>query len=272
MSLTFRLHDTSRRGLTSLRSQNLDLTALSIAVITTAVFGASRLIPRAINDYREFLALGPGGPPYNVFGWALVTCILRPLSISRDQALSFTEYPSTGASEDVSGIKVRKGDRPDVRGIAPQRQMDQNPDADMKERVVHMFQDLATRNKGLLEWKRSHYERHNDALYVAQELLDGDKEKTSLPNTARVAKGEIGHPHADGSVHLYLSPADARIAVERGWAERHRLSVQGFQEQFGLGATYMLLYGARDEEEVEVMRVLLGASVIYMTAGTEVNI
>ena len=272
MSLTTRLYGTTRRGLTSLHGQNLDLTALSIAAITTAVFGASRLIPWAINDYRMFLALGPGGPPYNVFGWALVTCILRPLSISRDQALSLTEYPSTGAGEGVLGIKVRKGDRPDVKGITPQRQVDQNPDAGMKERVVHMFQDLAMRNGGILEWKRSHYERHNDALYVAQGLLYNKEEEMSVSDTAKVAKGEIGHPHADGSVHLYLSSADARVVVERGWAERHRLSVKGWQERFGLGATYMLIYGARNEEEVEVMRILLGASVKFMTGGTELKV
>lgn len=66
------------------------------------------------------------------------------------------------------------------------------------------FQSAKSRNPYL-------YERHHDALFVAHKLLESQPD--TMPNTAIIARGELGHAHPDLSVHLYLSPADARISA-----------------------------------------------------------
>lgn len=77
-------------------------------------------------------------------------------------------------------------------------------------------------------------------------------------------------------MHLYLSPADARILVEKGWAERHRMAVPDdgwlkLRRVSGIGSTYLMFYGPRDEQEMEVLRTVLESSIRYMTGRDEVE-
>lgn len=90
----------------------------------------------------------------------------------------------------------------------------------------------------------------------------------SIAGTARVSRGEIAHMHPDLSIHLYLSPADARQAIQREWAERHRLSVPRsawVKNLYAVADTYLMVYGPRDEDEMEVLKVILMNSIRYMT-------
>lgn len=80
--------------------------------------------------------------------------------------------------------------------------------------------------------------------------------------------------HPDLSVHLYLSPADARVIIEKGWAERHRLSVpetSWVKNKYAIASTYLMIYGPRDEAEMEVLRVILENSIRFMTGQDEVE-
>lgn len=86
-----------------------------------------------VQDYREYLSLGPGGLPYNFFGWTIVTVLLRPLGLSKQQAVSTTGYPSNGSHEAVRALPERQGSRPVAKGIVPHRQMSQNPPESMRE-------------------------------------------------------------------------------------------------------------------------------------------
>jgi hypothetical protein len=142
--------------------------------------------------------------------------------------------------------------------------------------LVREWNDGKAKGKEMLEIKRSHYELHREALYVAARLLrdhaggEGDEGGKILPRTAGVAKGEAAHVHGDRSVHLYLHPADARLVIERGWGERHRLSrtwpwyLGGGESRLGLGNTWIMLYGPRDEGEFEVVKRLIGEGVRWM--------
>lgn len=85
-----------------------------------------------INDYRKYLALGPGGPPYNIFGWAVVTFIIRPFALSTRDVIWTGDYPIEGAHEAILALPVRKGPRAELGGIAPHRQLTQHSDASMK--------------------------------------------------------------------------------------------------------------------------------------------
>ena len=101
--------------------------ALSAAAIT-AVLGTAILCFR---DYQDFLALGPGGAPYNVRGWAWVTS-LRPFALSKRGALQTSSFPVDGANEGIEALPKRTGPRASVGGIIPHRQLSQYPGAEMK--------------------------------------------------------------------------------------------------------------------------------------------
>lgn len=54
----------------------------------------------------------------------------------------------------------------------------------------------------------------------------------------------------------------------KGWAERHRLSVPKsslVKNKYAIADTYLMIYGPRDEEELDTLRVLLECSIRYMT-------
>ncbi|KAI6354482.1 hypothetical protein MCOR25_008571 [Pyricularia grisea] len=222
-------------------------------------------------DYQGFIALGPGGLPYNLRGWAIVTLFIRPFAMSKSRVTSVTDYPEHGAPEIVKQLPVRRGERAILRGIAPHRQMSQHAPENMRVYMQNLFNNAVKQHPGLLEMKKSLYERHHDALFVSANLLQSHK--SSIPETARISRGEIGHMHTDLSIHLYLSPADARQIIEKKWGERHRLSVpktSWFNNKFGVADTYLMIYGPRDEEEMEVLKVILARSISFMT-GKEIS-
>lgn len=118
-----------------------------------------------------------------------------------------------------------------------------------------------------MESKLSLYERHDQALFVHSSLVKDAK--SAIPDTARISRGEIGHVHNDTSCHLYLAPADARIVIEKGWAERHRLArttpFLGKMNLYNIGGTYLMIYGPRNEDELLVLKTILRNSVRFMT-------
>lgn len=64
---------------------------------------------------------------------------------------------------------------------------------------------------------------------------------------------------APQSLHLTLSPADAMLAIEKGWAVRHSAS-----GMLGMPQTYVLIYAPRDEEELGIVEKLCDASVGFI--------
>ena len=81
-------------------------------------------------DYQDFLALGPGGAPYNVKGWAWVT-FLRLFALSKRGALGVSDYPSEGAHEEIKALPRRGGLRASIGGIIPHRQLSQHAGEEM---------------------------------------------------------------------------------------------------------------------------------------------
>lgn len=132
----------------------------------------------------------------------------------------------------------------------------------------------------MLETKLSLYERRHPALFVHPNLLllanSQQEGQPQIPEVTFIARGEIGHPHPDISVHIYVSPADARVLIDKRWAERHRLARQipffpGFQRILHVGSSYLMIYGPRDEAEMEVLAVILRNSIRFMTGVEEIK-
>lgn len=99
-------------------------------LITDAVLGF--IIPRIISNYHAYLAVGPGGLPYNVFGWIHALCF-KPFA--RDK-FSTEQYDQDGNKESFLDhselVKERRGDRPKMGWhIAPSRQLDRHAPMEM---------------------------------------------------------------------------------------------------------------------------------------------
>ncbi|CEI70474.1 hypothetical protein FVEN_g1020 [Fusarium venenatum] len=242
--------------------------------VVAGTSGAAVLIAFAawcVQDYRDYLALGPGGPPHNVRGWAWITFGIRPFALSRSGATYVADYPTSGSHPEIQNLPRREGDRALLGGIAPHRQLSQHAPKRIRT-IENLFNNAARQHPSILEVKKSLYERHHDALFVSQDLLQSEPD--SLPKTTIIARGELGHAHPDLSVHLYLSPADARVIIEKGWAERHRLSVpetSWVKNKYAIASTYLMIYGPRDEKEMEILRIILQNSIRFMTGHSKVE-
>lgn len=214
-----------------IRQLGLGLSFIAMAGILLAI---------GIADVRRIKALGPGGVPFDLRGWLFITLRMRPFSLRQRQTTSVDDYPETGASPDILSLPTRKGPRPVVGCIVPQRQLSDKSSAGRKKvskqdtRTANTFSltlcqelqgisnDLVALDPTMLEVKLSHLEKSNPAVNVHRSLLDDSAQR--LPEAALVSWGQIGHIHTNSSFHLHFKPVDARIVLERGWGERHRLA------------------------------------------------
>ncbi len=63
------------------------------------------------------------------------------------------------------------------------------------------------------------------------------------------------HPPYDGSLHMMLPRAEVHQVLEGGWGELHPLAIEGL-----IPPTAVMIFGPRDQPEVEVVLELIAAS------------
>lgn len=205
-------------------------------------------------DYHKWLALGPGGLPYNFSGWMSTT---RMRWQKRDPFDTDRYAKVIGAPGDcafISDLPRRQGSRPSI-GVhpVPHRQLNQLPNNEMKSKITELFDALIARRADLVAYKLSFFEKRHNAVT----LLQPEKGHAD----AQATHGEVGHIHpSDGSMHMILSPSDTKKVIEAGWGECHPLA----GVMLGLPDTYMMIYPPRDEQELAVTVRLLDAAVTYM--------
>ncbi|KAH7095988.1 hypothetical protein FB567DRAFT_513931 [Paraphoma chrysanthemicola] len=210
-------------------------------------------------DYKAFLSLGPGGTPATPLGYLKIKllsliCLRDPL-----QPLPVPPHfrPQNGYFTAPSALHTRKGPRPLVQGVAPQRQQTQKSDAAIYKILVARLRALAQDPRNRLTERTSCFEKHSSGLF------------TSIPIT-RTCGGEICHAHpSDGSLHLTLHPADAKLMLENKWGERHPLARGGWCRRF-VPKEFVLIYAPRDEAEVDAVMRIVAAS-IWWVSGIDVN-
>jgi len=224
-----------------------------------------RFIQMGIASYRGFLALGPGGLPHNLAGWLVQgavsfiatsdTTSTAPFRTARARR-SFAPHGGRSFLDD-GFLPLREGARPTVPSyVAPQRQTTDVAAPGAAADMVAFLRRVAAANPAALACRPSRLEGQGTlALWLAGPL--------PVPRFMRRTAGETCHVHPEGSTHLILSLADAELAAEKGWAERHRVSgVMGFWP-----VTYLLVYAPRDEAEMEVWKKLVMASLRFVCAG-----
>ncbi len=97
------------------------------SAVFVGVLGSLAVGRAAWRDYQGYLSLGPGGPPYNVIGWLVVT-LVRPFRINTLDLAPLEKDPDqrTWLPEGWPEA-ARSGDRPTLGSHpVPQRQLDQH--------------------------------------------------------------------------------------------------------------------------------------------------
>jgi hypothetical protein len=224
----------------------------------TATLVALAPLPYIIrNDYKAFLSLGPGGTPSTFPGYLKIT-YLRMFALKDPYTpppVLGIICPSTGRFRtSSSSLPLRSGARPTVKGIAPQRQIDQPGSGKAYHSLRRALSNAAASHPDRLFTGTSCFEKKGLALFA----------KNPLNSTCR---GEICHVHhIDRSLHLNLHPEDAKVVLEQGWGQRHPLAKGGWFSRF-VPKEFLMIYAPRDLDECEVVARIIGAAAWWVTGG-----
>ncbi|KAH0368868.1 hypothetical protein KCU65_g3788, partial [Aureobasidium melanogenum] len=206
-------------------------------------------------DYQSFIALGPGGTPKTIMGYCKVKA-LGMFALRDPYAPPTVPWSMTQKEGCLSTLPQREGPRPSTLGIAPHRQTNQIPPQEMYEKLADAIHTIALDNTNLHEGT-SCFEKHGTGLF------------TETPQR-RTCGGEICHAHpSDGSLHLTLHPADAKIMLDGGWGERHPLARGGWLERFVPGG-FVMIYAPRTDDELKVVLEIVRAAAWYV-AGEDIK-
>lgn len=157
--------------------------------------------------------------------------------------------------------KKRSGNRPKIYArTMPQRQHrypDSSVEAGVNEKVANMMKDLQEKHPDLLVLAPSKTEGGStDAIY-ANKSLDTLNPIVREPRN-KLLDGEIAHAHpAEGSLHVWLSQADARAVVGGGWGMRFPLKF--------VDKGWTMVYAPRTMEEVAVVEEIVKAGIGWLT-------
>lgn len=195
---------------------------------------------RLVDNYRDWMSLGPGGLPANPVGWAIATA-LRPLG--RDP---MTVRGSEAARIPSWDLPVRPGPRPQVAPFPiPHRQTTDVADGAIVSAMSEVVESAGSDPRLCLQ--RSRFERRGQALYVREDFRAVDRVRSS--------GGEIAHVHGgDGSLHVVADPADAQLLIDRGWGELHPLAGRPL---LGLPKSYVLLYSPRNDDDLRRLTAIV---------------
>lgn len=212
----------------------------------------------AYKDYQAWVALGVGGLPHTFDGYQT----LKKLGEKMRNPLDVTNLEKhVGKLGDVKTLKrlpKRKDARPTVAPYAiPHRQTNQHNDTTIRNEQRKLIEKFAADQEGQVSFQRSFFERHNNALFV-KDSASGN------PAMMPITHGEIGHMHpTDGSMHMILSPSDAKVVIESGWGELHGLAGQVFAPGRELAPGYTMIYSPRTEKELEITKQIVAAAIKY---------
>lgn len=151
-------------------------------------------------------------------------------------------------------LPARSGHRPATTTTNPHRQLDQNAPTPLQEALWARMAALP----GVLTGPSL------VSVLGARALFAGDGIAASDCNC--VMKGsEFAHLHppGDGSLHVALPEAARTEALAKGWAEPHPLAALGVVPK-----SIVMLFGPRDEDELDIVWSLVCASYAYATGET----
>jgi len=149
-------------------------------------------------------------------------------------------------------LPQRAGKKPATTPSNPHMQLDQQP---TDNKIIEELQDWA--------FALHYISKENSQISVpgAQAMCLAPN-KTCKACNAFMIGTEFAHfhPHPDYSLHLSLPLNDAKTVIEKGWGEIHPVVQKGW-----LPANFIMLYAARNEEEVELSKLIIQHSYDFAT-------
>ena len=233
------------------------------------------LIPISLfiyNDYQNFLNLGPGGTPSTPLGylklsWLRLWALRDPYTAPKGRE---DFLPSRGILK-RGQFPYRCGIRPQVVGIAPQRQIDQTGHVHLYHALRKTIGKIAFDHSKEFGTERSCIEKHGLALFARHPV-----------NTT--CQGEICHIHdSDYSMHMALHPEDSKVVLDKGWGQRHPLAWRWGFVKMPVSPDFVMVYAPRgtyelltisslpaksriDEDELRIVSKIIGAAIWYSLA------
>ena len=202
-----------------------------------------------LQDYNSWIQLQKtaGGLPANIFGYlAMLLVKLMALSDLRNPATVLPSLP-TGKHLRPDDIPTRS-DRPEMhKWPVPQRQSTHHPSPTQFNLLQDRLNAFITRQRdeGCVIRKGTSFDSL-DAYF-----LD---------------KHELFHIHpVDKSFHCKLHPSDAKLLIEKGWAEWF-----GLAGKVGQGKGTVLLYAMREDVDLTVFERVWEAALRYAQEGKEI--
>lgn len=195
------------------------------------------------NDYLNFLLLGPGGTPPTFVGYlrllwfrmfALRDVYHSPPEADPDLAPSRGILRGGDASKGKE-LPYRPGPRPQVAGLAPQRQLDQQASNTCYAQLRAAVENLTREHPDILCTATSCIEKHGFGLFARHPVNVW-------------GQGEIFHIHdSEKSMHMSLHPDDIKEVLDKGWGQRHPLAFSGFPGwiKAPLPPTFVMIYAPR---------------------------
>ncbi|MGZ4432005.1 MAG: luciferase domain-containing protein [Gaiellales bacterium] len=152
--------------------------------------------------------------------------------------------------EPRAAVTSRRGPRPDTTPTNPHQQLTQNAPPELQRSLLEQIEHLDHLRVGA--------SGVSVPGAIAFHLPDGRG-----PQDAFMVGVEFAHLHPsyDGSLHMTLPAALAAAVVERGWGEYHPLA-----GRFGLPGNIVMIYGPRDDDELDIVRELVETSYRYALA------
>lgn len=220
-----------------------------------------------LSDFHAWKAFGTGGTPPTWAGYWRMTKLRvnRILLFGKDDLTDPSPLSASAGPKylDEASIPIRQGTRPSTMArTMPQRQVPYKSgtvDAGVEERVTNMMATLAAQHASLLDLRPSKTEGGStDAIYAKPTLATlNDKAKNDKMLTT-----EIAHAHpAEGSLHVWLTQADAKTVVAKGWGLRFPLTF--------IDKGWTMVYAPRTMAEVDVVEKIVKAGIANI-AGVEV--
>jgi hypothetical protein len=130
----------------------------------------------------------------------------------------------------------------------PHQQLDQIAPLSLQEELWNRMKEL----EGVRTGRSGVSLPESRALHLDQNLAAG-------PPEAFLVGTEFAHLHgpSDGSLHLALPEVEAAEAIEKGWGELHPVA------QLIGRPTMLMLYGPRNDSELETVRRLVQLSYAF---------
>lgn len=143
-------------------------------------------------------------------------------------------------------LPIRQGARPRTTPINPHTQLDQNPSPEMRARFVERFFALPAT-----------VEAPSGISVPGSRALVVEPGRAIGPKDAFLIDREFVHLHppSDGSLHVALPPLLVQEAMDCGWGEVHPLAARSV-----IPLNIVMLFGPRDESEIEVVMKLVNES------------